>query len=123
MSKQVSELIVADIVKIVTSANKGILSRLDTLRDDIHGKVNDLETRVQLLENDNEKKDQEISKLKYTLVNIQRNLNQMDSEKSRCGVIITGLSEADIKISETSREVNLTTRLRKSYRNTSNNGM
>ena len=64
MSKQVSELNVADIVKIVTSANKGILSRLDTLRDDIHGKVNDFETRVQLLENDNEKKDQEISKLK-----------------------------------------------------------
>ena len=97
LSKQVSELNVADIVKIVTSANKGILSRLDKLRDDIHGKVNDLEIHIQLLENENEKKDQEISKLKYTLVNIQKNLNQMDSEKRSCNVIITGLSEADIK--------------------------
>ena len=33
----------------------------------------------------------------------------MDGEKRSCNVIITGLSEADIKISETSREVDLTT--------------
>ena len=96
LNKPMSELVVADIIKIVKGANSPIAKKLDDFKDDVTGKVADLEKRVKILESENKKKDRDINTLKYTVVNMQKSLNRLDQEKRYLNAIVSGLPEDEM---------------------------
>lgn len=96
LNKPMSELVVADIIKIVKGANSSISEKLDEFKDDVTGKVSDLEKRVKILESENKKKDRDINTLKYTVVNMQKSLNRLDQEKRYLNAIVSGLPEGEM---------------------------
>lgn len=100
LQKPQGELSAADIFKIVQSANKDIVDQVEKLRDDVNNKVNDLEGKIADLEMENKKKDDDISMLKYTVVNMQKCLNTFDVQNRGQNVIITGVPEPDIVLTE-----------------------
>ena len=96
LKESVSELSVADILKINASSNKSIEIKLDTFRDEIINKVSSLDQRIELLESENLKKGEENFVLKDILTNMQRCINKSDSETSDKNVIITEVPEEAI---------------------------
>ena len=73
-----------------------IEDKIDKLCDNLVGKVEVLENRVKILETENEQKDQDIRTLRYTVVNMQKSLNHLDSKERNLNVIISGLLEEEM---------------------------
>ena len=98
LNKPGGELSATDIYKIVTSALAGTNNRIEQMDKGIQNKIGLLETRVKTLESEGDKKDEEIERLKHTVVNIQKALNSIDQGKRSTNAIISGLSEELIEI-------------------------
>ena len=53
---------------------------------------------------EHEKKDQDISTLKYTITNMQKALNHIDSTERNINAILTGLPKAEISVTKNNNE-------------------
>ena len=98
LNKPGGELSATDIYRIVTSALSGTNNRIDQMDKNIQSKIGVLETRVKILETEGDKKDEEIERLRHTVVNIQKALNSIDQGKRSNNAIIAGLSEDMIEV-------------------------
>ena len=100
LNKSGNDLSATDIYRIVTSALQGTNTRIDQMDKNIQGKIGVLETRVKTLEAEGQQKDDEIERLKHTVVNIQKALNSIDNNQRSTNAIISGLSEDDIDVDD-----------------------
>ena len=66
------------------------------IHDELLNRVTSLETRVDLIEKNDDLKNGELSRIKDTVVNMQHALNTLDSEGRSKNIIIAGLSEENI---------------------------
>ena len=97
VNKSGSELTATDIFTIVTTAIQGTNKKIDDLKDEVQKKIVTLENKVRLLENENEKKDEDINILKHTVINMQKAFNSMDQGERSTKAIIQHLPETDIE--------------------------
>ncbi len=111
VNKPGSELSANDIYTIVTAAIQGTNKKIDDLKDNIQNKIVTLENKVKILENENEKKDEDINILKHTVVSMQKAFNSMDQGERSKNAVIQHLSEKDIYENESG--INLTNDLDK----------
>ena len=96
VNKSGAELSATDIYTIVTTAIQGTNKKIDDLKMSVDGEIELLQNKVKILQNDNEKKDEEISTLKHTVVNIQKALNSIDQKERGTKAIIQHLPEDDM---------------------------
>ena len=89
-----------DIYRIVTSALQDTNNKIDQMDKSIQSKINVLETRVKTLETEGQQKDDEIDRLKHTVINVQKALNSIDHIHRSTNAIISGLSEDDIEVED-----------------------
>ena len=73
-NKTGAELSATDIYTIVTSAVQCTNKKIDDLKKNVSDDIELLQNRVKILEIENERKDEEISTLKRTVINIQKAL-------------------------------------------------
>ena len=95
-NKTGAELSATDIYTIVSSAIHGTNKKIDDLQKNVNDKIELLQNRVKILETENEKKDEEISTLKHTVVNIQKALNTVDQGERSTKAIIQHLPEINM---------------------------
>ena len=92
-NKTGAELSANDIYTIVSSAIQGTNKKIDDLKNDVNGRIVTLENRVKMLENENEKKDDDINTLKHTVISMQRALNSLDQGERSTRAVIQHLPE------------------------------
>ena len=97
MNKPSNELSAADIFQIVQLANRDIHSKIDNLAQNLETKITTLQNQIQILEKENQKKDEDISIMKYTMTAMQRSLNMIDSTERSNNVVIYGIPEEEIR--------------------------
>ena len=95
-----SEISVANFMDIINEVNKPINDKLDNIYDGYNKRMLDLEGRIQMLEAENTIKDDKIETLTEIVVNMQKGLNVIDGHTRSNNIIITGLHEDEIKISD-----------------------
>ena len=95
-NKTGAELSAKDIFTIVTSAIQGTNKKIDDLQKNVNDEIETLQNRVKLLETNNEKKDEEISTLKHTVINMQRALNTIDQGERSTKAIVQHLPESEM---------------------------
>ena len=100
LTKSVSELTVRDILNINMQANKPIAEKLDSFMNQMHTKIANLDKRIEFLEAERVKKDEDNATLKEIIRNMQRSLNKSDSDIRNKNIIITSLSEGNIDTDE-----------------------
>ena len=100
MTKSVSELTVRDILNINVHANKPIAEKLDGFINQMHTKMASMDKRIEFLEAERVKKDEDNAILKEIIRNMQRSLNKSDSDIRNKNIIITSLPEGDIETDE-----------------------
>ena len=83
----------ARLFTLIQQAVKPLETKIDQIRDDLNNRVISLEKRMDLIEKTDESKNDELSKVKDTMVNMQRALNSFDSVERSKNIIISGLSE------------------------------
>ena len=82
----------------MTSALSGTNAKIDNLQKEVNTKITHLENKVQILETENEKKDEDITTLKHTVINMQKALNSFDQKERSCNSVVSNLPESDIEI-------------------------
>ena len=100
LNTSVSQLSVRDIVKIITAVNEPLQKKLLCLIEDIGNKVKILDNRIELLEAENIKKEEDNKTLRLIVTNMQRCLNKLDADERNNNVIISGLPEREIKVDD-----------------------
>ena len=100
MTKSVSELTERDILNINVHANKPIAEKLDGFINQMHTKMASMDKRIEFLEAERVKKDEDNAILKEIIRNMQRSLNKSDSDIRNKNIIITSLPEGDIETDE-----------------------
>ena len=105
---------VSDLLHIVNTANAPIREKIDILYDKVIQKVTVLDKRVEYLESENDRKDDQINTMKSTIVNMQKCLNKIDDDDRKFNVMISGLPEADIVIDDDEEGAPLTSDVGKS---------
>ena len=100
MSKPISDLTVADIIQINRISNEPIRQQLNTIETEMRKKIQSLDNRITILEKQNTSTEEENEVLRKTISNMQRCLNKIDSDVRNKNVIITGLPEGDIEITD-----------------------
>ena len=100
LNKPLSQMNVSDLLHIVNTANAPIRKKIDILYDEVIQKVTVLDKRVEYLESENDRKDDQINTMKSTIVNMQKCLNKIDDGDRKFNVMISGLPEADIIIDD-----------------------
>ena len=105
VNKSGSDLSATDIYTIVTAAIQGTNSKIDELKEDVQKKIITLENRVKLLENENEKKDEDINILKHTVVSMQKAFNSIDQAERSTKAIIQHLPEKDMEGNEPDKKL------------------
>ena len=80
MTKSVSELTVRDILRINIHANKPIAEKLDGFINQMSIKIASMDKRIEFLEAERVKKDEDNATLKKIIRNMQRSLNKSDSD-------------------------------------------
>ena len=98
LNKSGADLSGTDLYQIVTAAMHGTNQKIDKLDKDIQSKMLTLENKVKFLESEGAKKDEDIERLKHTVVSMQKALSSIDQEKRNVNAIISGLSENEIDI-------------------------
>ena len=93
MSKSVTELMVADNIKINTISNQPLKTQLDIIQKDLGGKIQQLDNRVDILEAEKTKMEEHNNMLQDVVINMQKCLNRIDGEEQCNNIIISGLSE------------------------------
>ena len=93
-----NSLTLRQFITIINEANKPIKGKLDLISLDLHGKMTGMDHRIEFLENENEKKDEENSTLKLTIGNMQRSLNRIDSKERSLNVMVSGLPEGKLTV-------------------------
>ena len=81
LNKTGANLSGTDLYRIVSAAMHETNLKIDKLDKDIQNKVTLLENRVNMLEAEGEKKDEDIERLKHTVVNMQRALSSIDQDQ------------------------------------------
>ena len=84
------------LVALMQQAMKPLEQKIDKIHDELLNRVTSLETRVDLIEKNDDLKNGELSRIKDTVVNMQHALNTLDSEERSKNIIIAGLSEENI---------------------------
>ena len=98
LNKTGADLSGTDLYQIVTAAMHGTNQKIDKLDKDIQSKMITLENKVKILESERAKKDEDIERLKHTVVSMQKALSSIDQEKRNVNAIISGLSETEINV-------------------------
>ena len=107
LKKPMSEVSVQDILKINAHSNKSIEAKLDTFISHANIKLENMNKRMEFLEAENTKKDDENAVLKDIIVNMQSCLNKSDSDKRNKNVIIQGIPEGKISVENMDLECDL----------------
>ena len=94
MNKSVSELRVSDILKI--NANKPIVLQLDAFINYVSCKISNLDKRIECLETENIKKDENNNTLKVVITTMQKCINKSDRDIRNKNDIISGVPEQTI---------------------------
>ena len=97
MEKAISELTVADIIQINRISNDPIQRQLNAIESELKKKIQTLDNRVNILEQQKNSMEEENTVLRSTISNMQKSLNKIDVNVRNKNVIITGLPEADIQ--------------------------
>ena len=98
MGKAVSDLTVKDILEINLHSNKPIAKKLDDFIGQVNDKMTKLDKRIELLEAENTKKEEDNITLKEIIRNMQKSLNKIDSGTRDKNIIITGLPEENVSL-------------------------
>ena len=105
LNKPMSEITVREIIGIINTVNQPINNKLEEICKEFDAKLSRLQTRVEFLEAENIRKNEESGTLKSIIVNMQKCLNRIDGNGRNLNIIISGLSEKDIKV-ENSQDQN-----------------
>ena len=97
LDKPINELTVADIIQINLISNEPIRQQLSILENDFKKKFQSIEDRMNILDSEKSKIEEENIALKNVVVNMQKSLNRIDSGVRMKNVIITGLPEGEIQ--------------------------
>ena len=109
-STPLSELTTGNLISIInesiTNSIKSIEEEINVATDKqiidfgsvIYAKVSNLENRVKMLESDIVKKTDENAIMKSIIRNMQKHLNQQDSDARNLNIIISGMREDEIEI-------------------------
>ena len=100
MEKSITELTVADIIQINMISNDPLWQRLSSMESDFLKKFQAMEDRMNILDNEKSKLEEENSVLRSAVINMQKSLNRIDSDVRNKNVIITGLPEVEIQDGE-----------------------
>ena len=98
LDKSMSELTVREIIDVILAVNKPMNDKLDDVCREFDTKSSRLQTRVEFLETANIRKDEENNTLKSIIINMQRCLNKIDGNERNLNLIISGVSEENIVI-------------------------
>ena len=98
MNKTGADLSATDLYRIVSAAMHETNVKIDKIDQDIQNKMASLENRVQILETEGEKKDEDIEQLKHTVISMQKALNSIDQNERSLNAVISGLKEGDIDV-------------------------
>ena len=97
MDKSISELTVADIIQINQISNGPIRQQLSSMENEFNKKFQQLQNRMEILDNEKSRLQDENNVLRQTVTNIQKSLNKIDSDVRNKNVIITGLPEEEVQ--------------------------
>jgi chaperonin cofactor prefoldin len=95
--KKIGELSTTEFMKLMGNFVKPIADKLTQLTEIFTTKINALEKRVDILEKEDSLKSEKISILTSTVTNMQRVINSIDSKERSKNIMISGLSEEDIR--------------------------
>ena len=96
MQKPISELTVADIIQINRISNDPMQQQLNSIENEMNRKFQQMQNRMDILDIEKSKLEEENCVLRQTVCNIQKSLNKIDSDARNKNVIITGLPEGEI---------------------------
>ena len=100
MDKPITELTVADIIQINMISNDPIRQQISTMEKDFGKKFQSMEDRINILDKEKSKLEEENTVLRNVVTNMQRSLNRIDSDIRNKNVIITGLPEGVIQFGD-----------------------
>ena len=95
LNKPMSEITVREIIGIINTVNQPINNKLEDICKEFDAKSSRLQTRVEFLEAENIRKNEEGGTLKSIIVNMQKCLNRIDGNGRNLNIIISGLSEKE----------------------------
>lgn len=98
MDKPISELTVADIIKINMISNDPMQKQLNEIQKDFKTKFQNLDNRMNILEQEKQKIQEENNVLKNVVINMQKCLNKLDSDERNNNAMISGVPEADVQL-------------------------
>ena len=97
LTKKVNDMTLGDIVSIIQQIVKPISEKLDKIEQTINSKVDAQNSKIELLKSSLKEKEQTIDTMSEIIINMQSSLNKIDSETRVTNLMISGLSENDIK--------------------------
>ena len=100
LDKPITELTVADIIQINLISNDPIRQQISAMDKDYKKKFQTMDDRINILDKEKSKLEEENTVLRNVVTNMQRCLNRLDSDVRNKNVIITGLPEGEIQLDE-----------------------
>ena len=96
LNKPVTQMIMSDIINVIKIVNAPMSKKLDSVVVELNKTLSEVGERVRFLESENKRKDDIITSMKSTIVNMQKSLNSIDGNDRKLNLIVTGLTEDDI---------------------------
>ena len=100
MTKKVGELAIGELMGLMQQIVKPLEEKMEVMNKNLTAKVALLEKRVNILEKEDNIKNERIMQLTDTVVNMQRALNSIDAKDRAKNVIVSGLLEEDMLVGQ-----------------------
>ena len=100
LNKPTNELTVADILRINTMSNEPLKQQLDSIQNELGCRIKKLDSRVDILENQNIKLEEDNNILRGVVTSMQKCLNKLDSDERKKNIIISGVPETNITVDD-----------------------
>ena len=87
---------IQDLYVMLSAQMNDLGSRMSALENLMTNRLSVAENRLKLHDEELARKDEQIAHLTNTMINMQRSLNSIDSQKRSCNLIISGLTEGQL---------------------------
>ena len=100
LNKPTNELTVADIIRIHTISNEPLKQQLDLIQDELGCKIKNLDNRVDILDSQNMKLQDDNNVLRGVITSMQQCLNKLDNDERNKNIIISGIPEENVAVND-----------------------
>ena len=101
LNKPMSEVTVADLIKINNISIDPMKQQLVSIQNEFRDTIENLDNRVELIEKDKDKLEEENYVLRGVVTNMQKCLNILDNNERSKNIIVSGVPEGNVQIDNT----------------------